>query len=464
MDLKIGPRTPVIIARPQSMVSTSTDGEAPASSAPQTGLADRTLGSIWKDIVQFFKGAFQAVATFARKLFTPAQPTSPSVPQTPTNDDKTENSPAASQPTGTPPIPEAAVQGADAIIKQYGLLATQENVDAFLADTRAYKTDGTLGPGMDSPADIREMQTILSKLGYDVTVNSVYDEATTAAVMKFKKDEGLHENYKLADGSYAVNQYATRATLVKLLEKASAQPETSNTQTSASGGSYTVQKGDSLWKIAQESLGDGSRWREIYELNRGAIGDNPNLIQPGMVLTLPGGATPSQPSQPSQPSSNTLNALSPSELANLGANDKAAFFAALRPAAEEAERVYGVPAAVTLAQAALESGWGKYAIGGYNIFGIKGTGPAGTVAKETQEWDGSQYITITDNFAKYNNFYEAVVEHGKLFHNGYYDKAVNQFAQDHDYRSFINNIQGIYATDPQYSSKLFSLIDQYGLA
>ncbi|MGE5708083.1 MAG: glucosaminidase domain-containing protein, partial [Bacteroidota bacterium] len=283
-------------------------------------------------------------------------------------------------------------------------------------------------------------------------------------------DAGIHENYKLADGSYAVNQYATRATLVKLLEKASA--ETSNSQKTeenqkASGGSYTVQKGDSLWKIAQECLGDGGRWRELYDLNRGAIGDNPNLIQPGMVLTLPNGATTSQPSQPpqsSQPSSNNLSSLSPSELGELGANDKAAFFAALRPAAEEAERVYGVPAALTLAQAALESGWGKHAIGGYNIFGIKGTGPAGTVAKQTQEWDGSKYITITANFAKYHNFYEAVVEHGKLFHNGYYDKAVNQFAQDHDYRNFVNNIQGIYATSPTYSQSIFSLIDQYHLA
>ncbi|HEY9766189.1 MAG TPA: glucosaminidase domain-containing protein [Chroococcales cyanobacterium] len=159
-----------------------------------------------------------------------------------------------------------------------------------------------------------------------------------------------------------------------------------------------------------------------------------------------------------------LEKMSPSELQQLGANDKTGFFKALQAAAIESERKYGVPAEVTLAQAALESGWGKSPIGGYNIFGIKGEGPAGSVIKETREWDGSKYITVKAKFAKYHNFYEAVVEHGKLFHNGYYDKAVNQFAKDKDYKNFISNIQGIYATDPKYSTKLNQIIDQYHLA
>lgn len=159
-----------------------------------------------------------------------------------------------------------------------------------------------------------------------------------------------------------------------------------------------------------------------------------------------------------------LKRMSAEELRNLGANDKTEFFRVLRAAAEESERVYGVPAEVTLAQAALESGWGKSEMGGYNLFGMKGVGPAGSVIKTTKEWDGSKYITVQAKFAKYHNFYEAVVEHGKRFHNGYYDKAVQQYAKDHDYKNFIRNIQGIYATDPQYSNKLNTLIDQYGLA
>lgn len=252
---------------------------------------------------------------------------------------------------------------------------------------------------------------------------------------------------------------------------------------------YGVQGGDTLMSIAQQTLGDSNRWQEIYALNRDVIGADPNIILPGQQLKLPSAPAPaaapvaapaasekfakayglaaaSAASQPSAaaPAANQLSTMSSAELANLGANDKAAFFAALRPAAEAAEQQYGVPAEVTLAQAALESNWGKDAIGEYNIFGIKGSGPAGTMELPTQEWDGSGYVSITDNFAVYNNFNEAVVEHGQLFHNGCYDTAVNQFAQDKDYVNFVNNIQGIYATDPEYSAKIFSLVDEYGLA
>ena len=39
------------------------------------------------------------------------------------------------------------------------------------------------------------------------------------------------------------------------------------------GGAYVVQKGDCLYGIARSQLGDGSRWSEIYELNKGTVKD-----------------------------------------------------------------------------------------------------------------------------------------------------------------------------------------------
>ena len=50
--------------------------------------------------------------------------------------------------------------------------------------------------------------------------------------------------------------------------------------------SYTVQSGDSLSKIAKHVYGDANKWRAIYDANRDKI-KNPDLIQPGQVLTLP---------------------------------------------------------------------------------------------------------------------------------------------------------------------------------
>ncbi len=49
---------------------------------------------------------------------------------------------------------------------------------------------------------------------------------------------------------------------------------------------YLVQRGDSLWRIAEQQLGDGFRWREIYELNKTVIA-NPDLICTGWSLALP---------------------------------------------------------------------------------------------------------------------------------------------------------------------------------
>lgn len=160
---------------------------------------------------------------------------------------------------------------------------------------------------------------------------------------------------------------------------------------------------------------------------------------------------------------NRLKQLSPQDLKALGQSDRQAFFAALLPAAVESEKKYGVPAEVTLAQAALESGWARSPIGGFNIFGIKGKGPAGTTQVNTSEFYNGRWVNIKDRFALYNNFYEAVTKHGELFHNGYYDKAIQQYARDRSVDGFIKNIHGIYATDPGYSSKIKDIIASYGL-
>jgi soluble lytic murein transglycosylase-like protein len=56
-------------------------------------------------------------------------------------------------------------------------------------------------------------------------------------------------------------------------------------------GQITVKSGDTLWSIAQKTMGDGSRWPEIYELNKDLI-KNPNLIYPGQTFKLPGDSQP----------------------------------------------------------------------------------------------------------------------------------------------------------------------------
>jgi nucleoid-associated protein YgaU len=57
---------------------------------------------------------------------------------------------------------------------------------------------------------------------------------------------------------------------------------------SAAGRSIVVQPGNSLWKMARESYGEGVRYTVIYEANKDQIA-NPDLIYPGQVFSVPEG-------------------------------------------------------------------------------------------------------------------------------------------------------------------------------
>jgi LysM repeat protein len=116
--------------------------------------------------------------------------------------------------------------------------------------------------------------------------------AAPAAAAPATPEQMKAELQKLQAELTAINKQIE--TLMKALEAMPATPaapaETTPAATTpaAAGGSHKVETGDYLWKIAKEKLGDAKRWPEIYELNKDAIGANPNLIYPGQVLKMPG--------------------------------------------------------------------------------------------------------------------------------------------------------------------------------
>lgn len=144
------------------------------------------------------------------------------------------------------------------------------------------------------------------------------------------------------------------------------------------------------------------------------------------------------------------------------------FIDALAPLAVADEQETGVPASLTIAQAILESNSGNsaLAIQGNNLFGIKGTGPRGSVMLPTREQqpDGTVY-TIMAAFRSYNSWSESVTDHSRLLMNGVsWNRNLYQGAIKTDGRSAARALQEAgYATDVQYANKLIAIMDSYQL-
>jgi flagellum-specific peptidoglycan hydrolase FlgJ len=140
-----------------------------------------------------------------------------------------------------------------------------------------------------------------------------------------------------------------------------------------------------------------------------------------------------------------------------------AFISMVAPAAIAAQQRYGIPAAVTIAQAINESGWGQsqLATADHNLFGIKGTGPAGSHMRPTQEYENGVWVTRTAPFRVYHNIAESIADHGQLLATSQaYQHAV---AERHAPDAFAAALTGVYATDPDYGSNLIALMRLYNL-
>ena len=144
------------------------------------------------------------------------------------------------------------------------------------------------------------------------------------------------------------------------------------------------------------------------------------------------------------------------------------FIAKIAPAAVADMRKTRVPASLTIAQAILESNWVKSGLTqqGYNLFGIKGSGPAGSVSMPTTEYVSGKPVKVNANFRKYNSWAESIADHSALILKGTKDKPTRYHGVlGADYKTACTAIwKGGYATDPAYPQKLIGLIEQYGLA
>jgi len=143
------------------------------------------------------------------------------------------------------------------------------------------------------------------------------------------------------------------------------------------------------------------------------------------------------------------------------------FVSSLWPAAQAAARELGTDPRNLIAQAALETSWGRNVprdgagASSHNLFGVKASASWGgdTIAAATVEYQDGSPVAASANFRAYGSAEQSVKDYVALMRtNPRYAAALNTGA---DTRAFGAALQrGGYATDPNYASKLVAIATQ----
>lgn len=147
------------------------------------------------------------------------------------------------------------------------------------------------------------------------------------------------------------------------------------------------------------------------------------------------------------------------------AADSGAFVDALLPHAEKAAAELGIPARVLVAQAALETGWGRSVMknadgsSSNNFFGIKADArwKGGQVTATTREVVGGEARTVRAAFRTYESIEAGFADYVHfLKSNPRYADALQHGGNE---QHFIEGLQNAgYATDPRYADKLMGIV------
>lgn len=139
------------------------------------------------------------------------------------------------------------------------------------------------------------------------------------------------------------------------------------------------------------------------------------------------------------------------------------FIESVAPGAINGWNKYGVLPSVTVAQAIIESGWGRSGLAtqAHNLFGIKGSYNGNSVTMPTREVYGGRSVYINDAFRAYANNSQSVEDHGNFL---YVNSCYHNLLGDTNYASVARKLQADgYATDPNYANALIRMVQTYGL-
>ncbi|NUR73294.1 MAG: sporangiospore maturation cell wall hydrolase GsmA [Hamadaea sp.] len=146
-----------------------------------------------------------------------------------------------------------------------------------------------------------------------------------------------------------------------------------------------------------------------------------------------------------------------------------AFLAAVIGPAQASARTWKVPASVTIAQAILESGWGRspLAVTEHNYFGMKCFGDPGPIALgcstyATRECSASRCYSTRDAFRSYRLVSDSFADHGRALARLPYYKTAMKYAASPD-RFALELQRAGYATSPAYAAHLVGVMKDFSL-
>ncbi|WP_049721825.1 flagellar assembly peptidoglycan hydrolase FlgJ [Gilvimarinus polysaccharolyticus] len=169
---------------------------------------------------------------------------------------------------------------------------------------------------------------------------------------------------------------------------------------------------------------------------------------------------------PTETLANVSAAVAPTSLASNGA---AGFIDAIKPYATWAAQTLGVAPEALMAQAALETGWGKHLVrdetgSSFNLFNIKaGKGWAGeSVTVNTTEYIEGEAQSVDAPFRRYGSLQDSFADYVALMQKPRYQKAL---AQGTDAHGYVEQLQKAgYATDPHYADKIKAIMQRENFA
>ncbi|KTT28693.1 flagellar assembly peptidoglycan hydrolase FlgJ [Pseudomonas rhizoryzae] len=139
------------------------------------------------------------------------------------------------------------------------------------------------------------------------------------------------------------------------------------------------------------------------------------------------------------------------------------FVDTMMPMAEAAAKRLGVDPKYLVAQAALETGWGKHMVkqadgsNSNNLFGIKSHGwDGGSATAVTQEFVNGKAVKESEKFRTYDSFADSFHDYVNFLQsNDRYDKALSTNGNSERFMQGLQ--QAGYATDPQYARKVIQI-------